>query len=74
MPVNFSKSLVIDISSRASFDLEAAERVLENEGVEAYAACQKAKEDEIPVGFQTHLYLDNQESHYEAAAQVVSTG
>lgn len=47
MPVDLSKSLVIGISSRALFDLEEADRVFETEGVDAYAAYQEAKEDEI---------------------------
>jgi hypothetical protein len=47
MPVDLSKSLVIGISSRALFDLEEADRVYENEGIEAYAAYQESKEDEI---------------------------
>lgn len=47
MPVDLSKSLVIGISSRALFDLEEADRVYEKEGIEAYAAYQEAKEDEI---------------------------
>src|SRR4051794_1680669 len=47
MPVDLSKSLVIGISSRALFDLEEADRVHKSEGVEAYAAYQEARENEI---------------------------
>ncbi|WP_165227477.1 5'-nucleotidase [Aquisphaera insulae] len=47
MPVDLSKSLVIGISSRALFDLEAANRVFEEEGEDAYAAYQQANEEKI---------------------------
>ena len=37
MSVDLSKCLVIGVSSRALFDLEAANRVYQTEGVDAYA-------------------------------------
>ena len=47
MPVNFDGKLVVAISSRALFDLEASNRVFEEEGVEAYWKYQREREDEI---------------------------
>ena len=47
MPVTFDGKLVVAISSRALFDLEASNRVFEEEGVEAYYQYQRAHEDEI---------------------------
>jgi 5'-nucleotidase len=47
MPVDLSKSLVIGISSRALFDLEEADRVFEEQGEDAYASYQQAREDEV---------------------------
>jgi 5'-nucleotidase len=40
MPVDLSKSLVIDISSRALFDLEESNKVFETEGEAAYFYCR----------------------------------
>ncbi|GAB4182512.1 MAG: 5'-nucleotidase [Wenzhouxiangellaceae bacterium] len=39
--------LVVGISSRALFDLDASHQVFEREGLEAYAAYQMAREDEL---------------------------
>jgi 5'-nucleotidase len=47
MPVTFDGKLVVAISSRALFDLEASNRVFEAEGVAAYHRYQLAHEDEI---------------------------
>ena len=47
MPVTFDGKLVVAISSRALFDLEASNRVFEEEGVEAYHRYQLARENEI---------------------------
>jgi len=47
MSVDLSKCLVIGVSSRALFDLEAANRVYETEGVDAYTRYQLAKVGEI---------------------------
>jgi 5'-nucleotidase len=47
MPVSFDGKLVVAISSRALFDLEASNRVFEEEGVEAYHRYQLARENEI---------------------------
>lgn len=45
MPFDLSDKLVIGISSRALFDLEEANAIFEREGVEAFAAFQRAHED-----------------------------
>jgi 5'-nucleotidase len=47
MPVTFDGKLVVAISSRALFDLEASNRVFEEQGVEAYWKYQLAHEDEV---------------------------
>jgi 5'-nucleotidase len=47
MPVTFDGKLVVAISSRALFDLEASNRVFEEEGVEAYWKYQLDHEDEV---------------------------
>ncbi|MCU0804266.1 MAG: 5'-nucleotidase [Burkholderiales bacterium] len=47
MPVTFDGKLVVAISSRALFDLEASNRVFETEGVAAYHRYQLAREDEV---------------------------
>ncbi len=47
MPVTFDGKLVVAISSRALFDLEASNRVFEAEGVEAYHRYQLEREDEV---------------------------
>lgn len=47
MPVTFDGRLVVAISSRALFDLEASNRVFEEQGVEAYWKYQLAHEEEI---------------------------
>lgn len=49
MTLDLSKLLVIGISSRALFDLEAENRVFEAEGLEAYRAYQKQHRDDIPI-------------------------
>jgi 5'-nucleotidase len=46
MPVTFDGKLVVAISSRALFDLEASNRVFEEQGVEAYWQYQREREDE----------------------------
>jgi 5'-nucleotidase len=45
MVVDLSSSLVVGISSRALFDLEEANRVFEEQGVEAYREYQLSRED-----------------------------
>jgi 5'-nucleotidase len=47
MPVTFDGKLVVAISSRALFDLEASNRVFEEEGVEAYWKYQLDHEEEV---------------------------
>jgi len=47
MPVSFDGKLVVAISSRALFDLEASNRVFEEQGVDAYWKYQREREDEI---------------------------
>lgn len=47
MAYDLTDPLVIGISSRALFNLEEANRVFENQGLEAYSAYQRAHEDEI---------------------------
>ena len=47
MPASFDGKLVVAISSRALFDLEASNRVFEEEGVEAYHRYQLARENEV---------------------------
>lgn len=47
MPVTFDGKLVVAISSRALFDLEASNRVFEEQGVEAYWKYQLAHEEEV---------------------------
>ncbi len=47
MPVSFDGKLVVAISSRALFDLEASNRVFEEQGVEAYRKYQLDREDEV---------------------------
>jgi 5'-nucleotidase len=42
-----SERLVVAITARALFDLEATHAVFEGEGLEAYASHQRAREDEI---------------------------
>jgi 5'-nucleotidase len=46
MPVSFDGKLVVAISSRALFDLEASNRVFEEQGVQAYWKYQREREDE----------------------------
>jgi len=46
MPYDFSKYLVIGISSRALFDLSAEHRIFETDGLEAYAKYQLEREDD----------------------------
>ncbi len=47
MPASFDGKLVVAISSRALFDLEESNRVFEEQGVEAYYAYQRSREDDI---------------------------
>jgi 5'-nucleotidase len=47
MPATFDGKLVVAISSRALFDLEESNRVLEQDGVEAYFQYQRAREEEV---------------------------
>lgn len=47
MPVSFDDYLVIGISSRALFDLEDANKVFENEGLDAYREYQIEHEEDI---------------------------
>ncbi|MDX1454396.1 MAG: 5'-nucleotidase [Gammaproteobacteria bacterium] len=47
MPTDLSDKLVIAISSRALFDLEAGHRVFVEKGLEAYAAYQIEHEDDL---------------------------
>jgi 5'-nucleotidase len=47
MPVSFDGKLVVAISSRALFDLEASNRVFELQGIEAYYQYQLEHEDEV---------------------------
>ncbi len=47
MPASFDGKLVVAISSRALFDLEEANRVFEEQGVNAYYKYQLAHEDEV---------------------------
>lgn len=55
MAVSFDDLLVIGISSRALFDLEDANKIFENEGLEAYREYQLAHEEQVlnkGAGFQ----------------------
>lgn len=47
MAVTLDDKLVVGISSRALFDLEEENRIFEEEGLEAYAAYQRAHENDI---------------------------
>ena len=47
MPYDLTEPLVIGISSRALFNLEAENRIFEEQGVEAYSAYQKEHENDI---------------------------
>lgn len=47
MPVSFDNKLVIAISSRALFNLDASHQVYQQQGLEAYQQYQIAHEDEI---------------------------
>lgn len=47
MAVTLDDKLVVGISSRALFDLEEENRIFETEGLEAYAAYQRAHENDI---------------------------
>ena len=47
MAVILDDKLVVGISSRALFDLEEENRIFEEEGLEAYAAYQRAHENDI---------------------------
>lgn len=46
-PVDAPQPLVIAISSRALFDLEESHGLFEREGVDAFAAYQRSREDEV---------------------------
>jgi len=51
MPYDLTEPLVIGISSRALFDLEAENRIFEEQGLKAYTAYQKEHEnDTLPKG------------------------
>ena len=47
LPLKLDDKLVIGVSSRALFDLEAENRIFEEEGLEAYSAYQIEREKEI---------------------------
>ena len=47
MAVTLDNKLVVGISSRALFDLEEENRIFETEGLDAYAAYQRAHENDI---------------------------
>lgn len=47
MPINFSDTLVVGISSRTLFNLEVEEGLFQNEGIDAYRKTQKAKENDV---------------------------
>ena len=47
MPLQLDDKLVIGVSSRALFDLEAENRIFEEEGLDAYAAYQIEHEKDI---------------------------
>jgi 5'-nucleotidase len=47
MPTPESQPLIVAISSRALFDLEASHRLFEHEGLEAYSSFQREHEDEL---------------------------
>lgn len=47
MPTNLAEKLVIGISSRALFDLDASHLIYENEGIEAYQRYQIQHENEL---------------------------
>ena len=47
MAYDITSPLVIGISSRALFDLEAENRIYEEEGLEAYIAFQREHENDI---------------------------
>jgi len=47
MPETFKDKLVVAISSRTLFDLEASHRVFEEHGVEAYCQYQIEHENEV---------------------------
>lgn len=48
MAVDLSGTLVVGISSRSLFDLEAENQIFERKGLEAYREYQLAHEDEPP--------------------------
>ena len=47
MPLDLENKLVVGISSRALFDLEEENRIYETEGLQAYAAYQRAHENDV---------------------------
>jgi 5'-nucleotidase len=47
MPVDLSNTLVIGISSRALFDLEAENEIFRKKGLEEYCKYQLQREDDI---------------------------
>lgn len=66
MPIDFNEKLVIAISSRALFDLDASHAVYETEGIAAYQAYQIAHENEVlapGVAFNLVKKLLNLNSH-----------
>lgn len=56
MPTDFSNKLVVAISSRALFDLDASHQIFEEQGLEAYSQYQIEKEnDPLEPGTAFHL-------------------
>ena len=56
MPTDFSGKLVVAISSRALFDLDASHKIFETDGLEAYSQYQIEKENEpLEPGTAFHL-------------------
>ena len=56
MPTDFSGKLVVAISSRALFDLDASHKIFETDGLEAYSQYQIEKEnDPLEPGTAFHL-------------------
>ena len=56
MPIDFSDALVIGVSSRALFDLEAENKIFDEEGINKYREFQEKNED-VPLGAGTAFYL-----------------
>lgn len=47
MPIDFTNTLVIGISSRALFNLEESNKIFQEKGIEAYKKYQLKREDEV---------------------------